>query len=380
MTSRIWLSPPHIGQAEQELVDEAFRSNWIAPLGPHVDGFETELAAATRVSHVVALNSGTAAIHLALVLLGVERGDWVLCQSFTFAGTVNPVAYLHATPVFVDSEPGTWNMDPEALREALADASRRGIRPKAILPVHLYGMPAKMDEILAIAREHEIPVVEDAAEALGSTLHGRPCGAFGDLAVLSFNGNKIVTTSGGGALLTGRGEWAHRARFLATQARDPAPHYQHSQVGYNYRLSNVLAAIGRGQLRQLAARVGARRAAYERYRAFFSQYSGVSFLAEPEGFFSNRWLSTILVDPDLTGGVTREALRLALADDDIEARPFWKPLHCQPVFHDCPYFGSRLSERLFDVGLCLPSGSSLTDEQFDRITGRLAAAMQKGAR
>jgi dTDP-4-amino-4,6-dideoxygalactose transaminase len=379
MTSRIWLSPPHIGQAEQALVEDAFRSNWIAPVGPHVDAFEEELAAAIGVSHAVALNSGTAAIHLALVLLGVERGDWVLCQSLTFAGTVNPVAYLHATPVLVDSEPATWNMDPEALREAIEEARRRGTRPKAIIPVHLYGMPARMDEILAIAREHEIPVIEDAAEALGSSLNGRPCGTFGDMSVLSFNGNKIVTTSGGGALLADRADWAQRARFLATQARDPAPHYQHSEIGYNYRLSNVLAAIGRGQLGHLAARVAAKRAAHERYRAFFSPYPGVSFLAEPDGAFSNRWLTTILVDPALTNGVTREALRVALAEDDIEARPFWKPLHCQPVFQECPYFGSRLSERLFGLGLCLPSGSSLTDDQFARISGRLAAALE-GAR
>lgn len=367
-SSKIWLSSPHIGAEEELLVHEAFRSNWIAPLGPHVDAFESELAAATNTSHVTALSSGTAAIHLALIVLGVQRGDWVLCQSFTFAGTINPVAYLGATPVLVDSEPDSWNMDPAALRAAIKDGLHRGKKLKAIMPVHLYGMPARMDEIMAIASEFEIPVIEDAAEALGSSIDGRPCGSFGDLAVLSFNGNKIITTAGGGALLSNRAEWIRQARFLSTQARDAEVHYQHSQIGYNYRLSNVLAAIGRGQLRLLCDRVAARRANFERYRTFFAQHQGVSVLGEPTpGTFSNRWLTTIVVDPDRTGGITREPLRLALAEANIESRPLWKPMHLQPVFQECPYFGDGVAEGLFERGLCLPSGSNLTDDQYARI-------------
>lgn len=372
--SRIWLSSPHMGSAEAELVQDAFRSNWIAPLGPHVDGFEAELCGTTGLSHALAVSSGTAAIHLALIVLGVGRGDWVLCQSFTFAGTVNPVAYLGAIPVLVDSEPDTWNMDPVALRAAIEDGLARGIKPKAIMPVHLYGMPAKMTEILAIAREFEIPVIEDAAEALGSSYDGRPCGSFGDVAVLSFNGNKIVTTSGGGALLSNRAGLIDEARFLSHQARDPAPHYQHSRIGYNYRLSNVLAAIGRGQLMVLADRVAARRANFSRYRAFFSEIAGVSVLSEPSAHMrSNRWLTTIMVDPELTDGITRETVRLALDELNIESRPLWKPMHLQPVFAEVPYFGDRLSERLFQHGLCLPSGSNLTEEEFERIFDALSS-------
>lgn len=374
--TRIWLSPPHMGDAEERLLRDAFRSNWIAPLGPHVDGFEAELGSATRTANVVALSSGTAAIHLALLLLGVERGDWVLCQSFTFAGTVNPVKYLGAIPVLIDSEPDSWNMDPVALRAAIVDAKRRGIRPKAIIPVHLYGMPAKMSEIMAIGREFEIPVVEDAAEALGSFIDGRPCGSLGDLGVLSFNGNKIITTSGGGALLSDRADWIAQARFLATQARDPLPHYEHSHVGYNYRLSNLLAAVGRGQLQVLSDRVAARRANFERYREFFSDREGIEVLVEPSPTtVSNRWLTTITIDPARAGGATREMLRLALAEADIEARPLWKPMHLQPVFADAPYFGDGLSERLFERGLCLPSGSSLEPADFNRIFETLSAAL-----
>jgi dTDP-4-amino-4,6-dideoxygalactose transaminase len=365
---RIWLSPPHIGSVEEAFVRDAFGSNWIAPLGPHVHGFETELCEVTATKHAVALSSGTAAIHLALMVLGVQRGDWVLCQSFTFAGTVNPVAYQDALPVLIDSEADTWNMDPEALLSAIKAAANLGIKPKAIIPVHLYGMPAKIADILSIARQYEIPVVEDAAEALGSSIDGNPCGSFGDLAVLSFNGNKIITTSGGGALLSNRAEWIETARFLSAQARDPAPHYQHSRIGYNYRLSNVLAAIGRGQLRVLSDRVRARRSNFERYRAFFVDIDGVSVLPEyAEAVFSNRWLTTILVDPHRSGGISRETIRLALAAENIEARPLWKPMHIQPVFKDAPFFGTGLSERLFGQGLCLPSGSSLTEDEFERI-------------
>ena len=365
---KIWLSSPHIGTAEEAFVRDAFQSNWIAPLGPHVDAFEMELAALTTTSHAAALSSGTAALHLALIGLGVGAGDWVICQSFTFAGTVNPVAYVGAKPVFVDSESDSWNMDPNSLRDAITYMLSRGRKPKAIIPVHLYGMPAKMREILEIARTFEIPVIEDAAEALGSSIDGQPCGSFGDIAALSFNGNKIITTSGGGALVSNHADWIAHARFLATQARDPAPHYQHSHIGYNYRLSNVLAAIGRGQLTVLAERVAARRANFEKYRRFFEQTEGISVLAEPSsGVFSNRWLSTILVDPERTSGLTREVIREAFVAQNIEARPLWKPMHMQPVFRDAPYFGEGLSERLFEQGLCLPSGSNLTDQDFDRI-------------
>ena len=365
---KIWLSSPHIGTAEERLVHEAFETNWIAPLGPHVDAFERELAAVTGTAHAAVLSSGTAAIHLALIVLGVQPGDWVVCQSFTFAGTVNPVAYVGAVPVLVDSEPDSWNMDPAALRTAIEAGIARGRKPKAIIPVHLYGMPAKMGEIMSIAREFEIPVIEDAAEALGSTLDGQPCGGFGDLGVLSFNGNKIITTGGGGALLSDRPEWIARARFLSTQARDPKPHYEHSEIGFNYRLSNVLAAIGRGQLQVLADRVAARRANFERYRAFFEDQDGISLPSEPTpGSFSNRWLTTVLVDPERAGGLTAERLRLALGDANIEARPLWKPMHLQPVFAGAPYFGENVSEGLFDRGLCLPSGSNLREGDFERI-------------
>lgn len=374
---KIWLSSPHIGATEEALVLDAFRSNWIAPLGPHVDAFEAELCAVTAMPNALAVSSGTAAIHLALVLLGVGRGDWVICQSFTFAGTVNPVAYLGATPVLIDSEPDTWNMDPVALRASIEHGLARGIRPKAIVPVHLYGMPAKMSEVMSIAREFDIPVVEDAAEALGSSIDGKPCGSFGDLNTLSFNGNKIITTGGGGALLSNRREWIDEARFLSTQARDAAPHYQHSRIGYNYRLSNVLAAIGRGQLQLLADRVAARRANYDRYRDFFAEYEGISLLPEPSASVSsNRWLTTIRVDPARTGGTTRETLRNALAVENIEARPLWKPMHLQPVFEGCPYFGSGLSGALFEEGLCLPSGSNLTSEEFARISEALTATLR----
>lgn len=376
--AKIWLSSPHMGTAEETLVHDAFKTNWIAPLGPHVNAFEAELCAVTTMAHAAALSSGTAAIHLALVLLGVKPGDWVICQSFTFAGTLNPVAYVGATPVLVDSEPDTWNMDPVALRAAIRAGLARGIKAKAIIPVHLYGMPAKMSEILAIAREYGIPVIEDAAEALGSSIDGRPCGSFGDLAALSFNGNKIITTSGGGALLAERADWIETARFLATQARDAAPHYQHSQIGFNYRLSNVLAAIGRGQLTVLADRVAARRANFDRYASFFADRDGIGLLPEPRrGVVSNRWLTTILVDPARTGGVTGEQIRLALEAANIEARPLWKPMHLQPVFHGAPYFGDHLSERLFELGLCLPSGSNLTENQFERIFEALRGVLAR---
>ena len=372
---RIWLSPPHLGSAEEALVHDAFRSNWIAPLGPHVDAFEAELSAVTGTGHAAALSSGTAAIHLALIVLGVERGDWVLCQSLTFSGTANPIAYLGATPVFVDSETDTWNMDPDALREAVRQGLKQNKKPKAIIPVHLYGMPARMTEILAIAREFEIPVVEDAAEALGSSIDGQPCGGIGDIGILSFNGNKIITTSGGGALLSNRAEWVEEARFLASQAREPEPHYQHARIGYNYRMSNILAAIGRAQLQTLSNRVAARRANFNRYRALFEKYDGISMQPEGSAVRSNRWLTSILVDPEKTGGVTRETIRLALAADNIDARPLWKPMHQQPVFASAPSFGGDVAARLFDQGLCLPSGSNLTNEEFARVAATLTRVL-----
>ncbi len=365
--NKIYLSPPHIGTKEHDFVNEAFETNWIAPLGPNVDGFEKDLQKFTGSSCVTALNSGTAAIHLSLIILGVQPGDEVICQSLTFSASANPIMYQGATPVFIDSEPDTWNMNPVFLAEAINDRLKRGKLPKALIPVHLYGMPARMDEIMRIASDHGIPVVEDAAEALGSEVNGRKCGTFGKFGILSFNGNKIITTSGGGALLSDDAAMIQKARFLATQARDPAPHYQHSEVGYNYRMSNVLAGIGRGQMAVLARRIEQRRANYQWYRELLANNPGISFLEEPKGFFSNRWLTTILVDPAHTGGITREHLRLALEGQNIEARPLWKPMHVQPVFKGCPYYGGNVAADLFEKGLCLPSGSSLTDEDRSRI-------------
>jgi len=369
--TRIYLSPPHLSGAERTFVTEAFDSNWVAPLGPNVDGFEHDLEAYTGAAHAAALSSGTAALHLALILLGVEAGDEVVCSSFTFSASANPIVYQGAVPVFVDSEADTWNMDPAALAEALEDRQRKGKLPKAVIAVHLYGMPSKMTEIVDICARYGVPLIEDAAEALGSTYYGKAMGTFGALGILSFNGNKIITTSGGGALISDNAEWIAKSRFLATQARDPAPHYQHSQIGYNYRLSNISAGIGRGQMQVLDDRVAARRANTARYAAFFADYEGVTMQDEPEGMFSNRWLTAVLVDSAKTGGVTREDLRRALDADNIEARPLWKPLHLQPVFEQYPYYGDRLSETLFDQGLCLPSGSSLSDREFGRITGIL---------
>lgn len=364
---KIWLSSPHMGTQEQIFVQAAFDTNWIAPLGPHVDGFEADLCAFTGAKHAAALSAGTAALHLGLILLDVKAGDLVLCQSMTFSASANPIVYQGATPVFIDSEPDTWNMDPIALEAAIKDSIAKGKKPKAIIPVHLYGMPAKMNEILHIARTYEIPVLEDAAEALGSTYHGIPCGTLGDLGVLSFNGNKIITTSSGGALIGNDAAMIQQARFLATQARDQAPHYQHSHIGYNYRMSNVLAGIGRGQMIVLPERVAQRRSNYERYLTVLGKVPGIQFVPEPTGFFSNRWLTTILVDPALTGGLTRETIRLKLEEHNIESRPLWKPMHLQPVFADCPFYGNGTSARLFDQGLCLPSGSNLVDADFSRI-------------
>jgi dTDP-4-amino-4,6-dideoxygalactose transaminase len=375
MGNRIYLSSPHIGQAEFGFVKEAFDTNWVAPVGPNIDGFEHDLATFTGSQFSVALSSGTAAIHLALIMLGVAAGDEVLCSSFTFSASANPICYLGATPVFVDCESDTWNLDPVMLERAIQDRISLGCKPKALVLVHLYGMPAKLEEVQAVCARYEVPLIEDAAEALGSTYRGRALGTFGVMGVLSFNGNKIITTSGGGAMISDSLEFIIKAKFLSTQARDPAPHYQHSQIGYNYRMSNVSAGIGRGQMLVLNERVAQRRANHERYRQFFLNIPGVSMLSEPDGFFSNRWLSCILVNPAQTGGITREDVRLVLERENIESRPLWKPLHLQPVFEQFPYYGGSVAESLFERGLCLPSGSNLSDQEFERVLEVLQHAL-----
>lgn len=374
--NKIWLSSPHMGGNEMKYVQEAFDTNWVAPLGPNVNEFEHELASYLNVNGVAALNSGTAAIHLALVILGVERGDEVICQSFTFSATANPIVYLGAMPVFVDSEPETWNMDPALLEEAIIDRLKKGKKPKAIIVVHLYGMPAKMSEILSIANRYEIPVIEDAAEALGSRYWEKGCGSMGTIGILSFNGNKIITTSGGGALVSNNINHVDKSRFLSTQARDKAPHYQHSHIGYNYRMSNIVAGIGRGQLEVLSSRILARRANNVFYRELLKGYDYISFQNEPMGHFSNYWLTSIIVG-DSDRNIGREKIRLSLEKADIETRPLWKPMHLQPVFKKSPSYNNGVSERLFTNGLCLPSGSNLTREDFDRISIELCNALCK---
>jgi len=371
MKSKIWLSSPHMGVNELKYVNEAFETNWIAPLGPQVNAFENGLQAQTQTKHAAALSSGTSAIHLALILLGVKAGDTVFCQSITFSASANPIAYQGATPVFIDSEKDTWNMDPILLKTALKEAKQSGNLPKAIIPVHLYGMPAKMDQIILIAKEYNVPVIEDAAEALGSSIENKPCGSFGEFGILSFNGNKIITTSGGGALISDNAEMIEKARFLATQARDIAPHYQHSHIGYNYRMSNVLAGIGRGQLEVLSDRVTARRNTFERYKLYFSKYNNagfnIQFQEELKGYYSNRWLTCILIDPAINKGLSREEIRLAMDEENIETRPLWKPMHQQPIFANSKNYLNGVSDKLFENGLCLPSGSNLSDEEFNRI-------------
>lgn len=367
MNQKIWLSSPHMGGKEQAYVNEAFATNWVAPLGPHVDAFEKGLAVFTGTQHAAALSSGTAAIHLALIMLGIKAGDEVLCQSFTFSASANPIAYQGAEPVFIDSEKETWNMCPVHLKAAIEDRLKKGKKPKAIIPVHLYGMPAKMEAIMSIAKEFGIPVIEDAAEALGSTINGKACGSFGDMGILSFNGNKIITTSGGGALISDSENYISKARFLATQARDAAPHYQHSHIGYNYRMSNVCAGIGLGQLEALPLRVQQRRANYSFYAEALKGLPGILFLPEPQGSFSNRWLTTITIDTKASGGISRESVRLALEKDNIESRPLWKPMHLQPIFAQCAFYGDGVSEKLFDEGLCLPSGSNLLKADLERV-------------
>lgn len=369
MKSRIWLSLAHMGGREQEFIQEAFDTNWVVPLGPNVDAFEkalSEFLCGDR--HVVALSAGTAALHLGLILMGVGAGDEVICQSFTFSASANPITYQGAKPVFVDSETSTWNMDPVLLEEAIKDRLRKtGKLPKVILPVHLYGMPSKMDQIGEIAERYGIPVLEDAAEALGSEFRGKKCGTFGELAALSFNGNKMITTSGGGALVCHNEEEAKLAKFYATQARDAAPHYQHTHIGYNYRMSNICAGIGRGQMFVLEEHIARRREIHGLYTTLLKDVSGIRVLQNPSpDFNSNFWLTCITVDSALAG-CTREDIRLALEADNIESRPLWKPMHLQPVFASAPFYGNGTSEHLFDTGLCLPSGPTLTDEDIKRV-------------
>ena len=370
MSEKIWLSLAHMGGNEQKYIKEAFDTNWVVPLGPNVNGFEDDLKHYLGGEHpVVALSAGTAALHLALVQLGVGYGDEVICQSFTFAASANPITYLGGKPIFVDSEADTWNMSPYHLQEAIKDRiAKTGKKPKAIIPVHLYGMPAKMDEIMEIANRYEIPVIEDAAEALGSEFDGVKCGTFGTFGILSFNGNKIITTSGGGALVCSTQEQARKTMFLATQARDNAPHYQHSEIGFNYRMSNICAGIGRGQAEVLSLRVARRREINEIYRKAFAEIKGITLQSEPnEKYFSNYWLTSITVNPAETDGITREDLRLACDAGNIETRPLWKPMHLQPVFANAPFYGDGTSEKLFNDGLCLPAGSILTNEHINRV-------------
>ncbi|MFC7347707.1 aminotransferase class I/II-fold pyridoxal phosphate-dependent enzyme [Chryseobacterium zhengzhouense] len=372
MQDQIWLSSPHMGGNEQKYVNEAFDANWVAPLGPNVDGFEKDLEAFLNEDvKVAALSAGTAALHLALIECNVKYGDEVICQSMTFSASANPIAYCGATPIFIDSEKDTWNMCPIALEEAVKERISKSKKPKAIIVVHLYGMPAKMDEIIEIAEKYQIPVIEDAAEALGSTYKGKFCGTFGRFGILSFNGNKIITTSGGGALVCHNQKDKDKAVFLSTQARDNAPHYQHSHIGYNYRMSNIVAGIGRGQMEVLENRVETRRKMHDFYMRVFNDIEGVEVFSEPsEDYFSNHWLSAIVIDKNITGK-NREDLRLAFLANNIESRPLWKPMHLQPVFADAPYYGTNVAEKLFDNGLCLPSGSNLSNNDRERIEKKI---------
>ncbi|CAC9976403.1 DegT/DnrJ/EryC1/StrS family aminotransferase [Flavobacterium panici] len=367
--SKIWLSSPHMGGTEEKYVQAAFDTNWIAPLGPNVNGFEKDLETYLGSNvQVGALSSGTAAIHLGLILLGIKAGDEVICQSMTFSASANPIIYLGATPVFVDSESDTWNLCPISLENAIIDRISKGKKPKAIIAVHLYGMPYKVDDINNIAAKYNIPVLEDSAEALGSYFKNKKCGTFGEIGVLSFNGNKIITTSGGGAIVTKKSEVKEKAVFLSTQARDNAPHYQHSEIGYNYRMSNICAGIGRGQMEILDNHIQLRRKMNNFYANYFNNIEGVEVLTEPnDDYFSNHWLSAITIDSAKTNGKTREDLRIAFEAANIESRPLWKPMHLQPVFEQYPYYGKKVSEKLFENGLCLPSGSNLSDEDRKRI-------------
>jgi dTDP-4-amino-4,6-dideoxygalactose transaminase len=368
--TRIYLSPPHMSGREIDMVRDAFESNWIAPLGPHVDAFEREFATRVGVGHAVALSSGTAALHLALILAGVEAGDEVLCSSLTFAASANPIIYIGARPVFIDAEPSTWNIDPDLVEEELAAAKARGRMPKALVAVDLYGQCANYERLESLCREYGIHLVEDAAEALGATYNGRPAGSFGRVAVFSFNGNKIITNSGGGMLVSTDESLVGRARFLSTQARDDAPHYEHSEIGYNYRMSNLLAAVGRAQLKVLDDRVAARRKVFEFYRGALRDLPGIEFMPEAPNGRCTRWLTCLTIDPKAFGA-SREDIRLALEEENIEARPVWKPMHLQPVFESCRARGGTVALRLFENGLCIPSGSNLSQPDLDRIVATI---------
>lgn len=366
MQERIWLSLAQMGGGEQKYIQEAFDTNWVVPLGPNVNGFEKDLECFLGSnSHVVALSAGTAAIHLGLVQLGIKAGDEVICQSLTFAASANPIKYLGANPIFVDSEEDTWNISPEWLEKAILDRkAKTGKSPKAIIPVHLYGMPAKMDEICAIAAKYNIPIMEDAAEAMGSTYKGRQCGTFGEFGALSFNGNKMITTSGGGALICRTEEEAKRTMFFATQARENRPYYYHEHIGYNYRMSNICAGIGRGQMEVVDEHIARRRAIHSLYTEHLNGYKGISVKQNPsEEYDSNFWLTCIEVDPAQCNGKSADDIRLYLETQNVESRLLWRPMHMQPIFEGCPYYGDNVSEKIFERGLCLPSGSSLTDEQ-----------------
>ncbi len=363
MKEKIWLSSPHMGGNELKYVKEAFDTNWISPLGPNVNGLEHDIENYTNCGYAAVLSSGTSAIHLALILSGITQGDEVLCSSFTFSASVNPIIYQKAIPVLVDSEEETWNICPDLLKKTIEDRISKGVNPKALILVHLYGMPAKMDEIISICNAYNIILIEDAAEALGSTYKGKMLGTFGKFGILSFNGNKIITTSGGGALMSSDENLIKKARFLATQARDEAPHYQHSEIGYNYRMSNICAGIGRGQFEVLNDRIKKKRSIYHYYKQELSEIKSIKFLEEPNDLFSNRWLTTIIVDDKLK----REAIRLALEEDNIESRPLWKPMHLQPVFQSYPAYVNKVSENLFDKGLCLPSDSKMNENDLNRV-------------
>lgn len=363
--NKIWLSPPHISENEKKYVDEAFEQNWIAPVGPHINKFEDELSKVSQGFDVAVLSSGTAAIHLALVLLGVKSDDCVICSSFTFSASVNPIIYLGASPIFIDSEQDTWNMDPFLLEQAIVNQININKKPKAIILVHLYGYPSKIEEIISISKKYDIPLVEDAAEALGSKYKNQPLGTFGDIGIFSFNGNKIITTSSGGAILSKNKEFIKKAKFLATQAREDQPHYEHKEIGYNYRMSNVCAAIGLGQLEVLETRVVKRRYIHDFYKNKLSNIESIKFLNDIDGFYSNRWLTTIVLEEN--SEINSEKIRLELQKNNIESRPLWKPMHLQPIFNTYQALTNGVSEDLFNRGLCLPSGSNMSDQDLNRV-------------
>lgn len=376
---KIWLSSPHMGGNELSYIQEAFDTNWVAPLGPNVNSFENDLQDYLGQNCFVgALSSGTAAVHLGLILLGVKAGDEVICQSMTFSASANPILYLGATPVFIDSEFDTWNICPIALEKAILDRMAKGKKPKVIVTVHLYGVPYKIEEIRMVADKYEIPILEDSAEAIGSSYKDKKCGTFGDIGVFSFNGNKVITTSGGGVIITKTKALKDKALFFATQSRDDAPHYQHSEIGYNYRMSNISAGIGRGQMEVLDHHINLRRMMHAFYVDLFQDIPGVSvYKTINEDYFANYWLSSILVDPQLTNnGIDRETIRLAFEAENIESRPLWKPMHLQPIFQEYPYYGNRVAETLFEKGLCLPSGSNLTDAERARIKSVIVGLFQ----